>query len=143
MIMKMVAFGLLFNGDQSYFRISENNLDCLVVTFSLVSIFLPIDLSSFRVLRLLRVLRPIRIISRNEGLKISISSLIMALPQIVNVVLINMLFFVTFSIIGVNMFKGLYYTCVSEAIFPAINVDSKWMCYNAGGSWERMAHNFD
>jgi len=72
MILKMLAFGILFNGELSYLRNSENVLDFFVIAFSLVSLFLSVDLNSFKVLRLLRVLRPIRLIAKNEGLKISI-----------------------------------------------------------------------
>jgi len=68
----MLAFGIIFNGELSYLRNSENVLDFVVIAFSLVSLFLSVDLNSFKVLRLLRVLRPIRLIAKNEGLKISI-----------------------------------------------------------------------
>jgi len=70
-----------------------------------------VDLNIFKILRLLRVLRPIRVISKNEGLKISIQSLIMAVPSIGNVVIISFLFFLIFGIVGVNYFKGELYYC--------------------------------
>jgi len=65
----------------------------------------------------------------------------MAFPQFLNVLLINTLFFGVFSIIGVSLFKGMYYNCYQKITLEVI--ETKWQCLNSGGTWERMAHNFD
>lgn len=59
-----------------------------------------------KVFRVIRVLRPLRLISRNKGLKIAIESLIHAIPQFFNMVIVSFIFFLLFGIIGVNFFKG-------------------------------------
>ncbi len=132
---KIITYGFLFNGKKSYLRTVWNIIDFLIVVASLISIVLSgVDLSIFKVLRLLRVLRPLRVISRNEGLRISIQSLLMSIPNIINVILITIIFFLIFAIIGVNYFKGIYYYCLDPAVTtPAIV--TKFDCINSGGHW--------
>jgi hypothetical protein len=48
-------------------------MDFLIVTFSIISMsFSGVKLGIFKVLRMLRVLRPLRMISRNPGLRIAV-----------------------------------------------------------------------
>ena len=108
--MKIVAFGFVFCGPESYIRNSWNIIDFVIVVLSIISIMpLNINLNIFKVLRLMRVLRPLRVISKNDGLRLSIQSLLMAIPSIFNVILIALLFFLIFGIMGVNYMKGLSY----------------------------------
>jgi len=66
----------------------------------------------------------------------------MAIPNIVNVIVISLLFFIIFGIIGVNYFKGAFYTCFTNDSYPinvVKNFDSliitKFDCLNYGGIW--------
>jgi hypothetical protein len=45
-------------------------------------------------------------IQKNEGMKTVVNSLLKALPSLMNVALINLLFLVVFGILGVQLFKG-------------------------------------
>jgi len=76
---------------------------------SIIDLFLKVKISFFKVIRLFRVLRPLRIISKNEGLRISIQALIISIPAVFNVIMITFLFFLIFGIVGVNYLKGMYY----------------------------------
>ena len=117
LVLKNIAWGFMFNGKQSYIRNPWNIIDFIIVLFSLISLFATnVDLSIFKALRLLRVLRPLRMISKNEGLKISIQALLKALPSIGNVSIISLLFFLIFGIIGVNYFKGTFYFCSMDKV---------------------------
>ena len=49
----------------------------------------------------MRALRPLRIISKDEGMKTIINSILKSLPSLAHVALINLLFLVTFGILGV------------------------------------------
>jgi len=72
-VLKIIAYGFLFNGRKSYLRIPWNLIDFIIVLFSVVSLSLTNNkLKIVKVLRLLRVLRPLRVISRNEGLKVAV-----------------------------------------------------------------------
>ncbi len=80
-VMKIIVFGLLFNGPESYLRVSWNIMDFIIIIFSLISIiFSSFNIEFIKVIRMLRVLRPLRLISRNDGLKIAVISLINAIP---------------------------------------------------------------
>jgi len=78
MITKMIAFGLIINGKESYLRVGWNILDFFIVMSSLASLSpgTGANLKVLKTLRILRVLRPLRMVSHNRGLKISITALI-------------------------------------------------------------------
>ena len=63
---KIAVFGLLINGKTSYLREPWNILDFLVVLISLFS-YLPLgfNMQFYKSMRLLRILRPLRMIQRN------------------------------------------------------------------------------
>uniref|UniRef100_A0A3P8PNH4 Sodium channel protein n=1 Tax=Astatotilapia calliptera TaxID=8154 RepID=A0A3P8PNH4_ASTCA len=64
-------------------------------------------------LRTLRALRPLRALSRFEGIRVVVNSLMAAIPSIFNVLLVCLIFWLIFSIIGVNLFAGKFYYCVN------------------------------
>ncbi len=95
---------------------------------------------------MLRVLRPLRMISRNEGLKIAVISLINAIPQIINALVIALLFYVLFAIFGTTYFKGRFFTCLTENVENIADktlIVDKWDCLNTGGDWINSIMNFD
>ena len=86
---KMLTFGLVNNGPNSYLRNGWNVIDITVVMISIISYGITsTKLKIVKIFRLLKVLRPLRVISRNKGLKIAIKSLFMAIPSIINVIMI-------------------------------------------------------
>ena len=72
-IIKVIANGLIFNGKNSYLLNKWNIIDFIVVTVSIFALSMPESNAQFlKTIRLRRLFRPIRVISRNEGLKVSI-----------------------------------------------------------------------
>lgn len=138
-VFKIVTFGFLFNKSKSYMRNTWNIMDSVVVVVSIISLAMQSNkIKTVKILRLLRVLRPLRVISRNKGLKIGIQALFKALPNIFNVIVVSLLFFIIFAIIGVNYFKGSFFYCQSgdDLIFDVERlVETKWDCFNFGGAW--------
>ena len=111
-VLKIIYHGFVFNGKESYLQNSWNILDFLIVVLSVSSLFFSgQDMKAFKIIRLIKVLRPLRMISKNQGLKISIKALIKSIPNIFNVLLISNIFFFIFGIVGVNYLKGTNYTC--------------------------------
>lgn len=109
-MLKIVAFGLFFNRNVAYLKNGWNVIDITVVVISLISFGITGDkLKIIKIFRLFRVLRPLRVISRNKGLRIGIQALFMAVPNIINVIIVSLLFYIIFGIIGVNYFKGQFY----------------------------------
>jgi hypothetical protein len=58
-----------------------------------------------------RVFRVLRIISKTDGLKIGLSALFRAIPNIVRVSTIVLLFLLIFGILTVSFFKGTFHYC--------------------------------
>jgi len=117
MLIKIIVYGFIMNGEDSYMQNSWNIMDFVIVSFSLISIiFSDVDLAIFKLLRMLRVLRPLRMISRNPGLRIAIQSLINAAPDIGNVLIVSLLFVLLFAILAMNFFKGKYSYCVGHSL---------------------------
>ncbi len=63
--LKIIANGFLFCGSKSYFRESTNIFDAIIVLITILSYFVAQNLNAIKVLRLVKVLRPLRAISRN------------------------------------------------------------------------------
>lgn len=104
---KICVYGFLLNGKSSYLRNPWNILDFIIVVVGII-LFIWKDneqLTSLRGLRVLRALRPIRMASRNEGMKVVVNALFQSIPPICNVLLVCLLFFLIFGILGVNLLK--------------------------------------
>lgn len=141
-LIKIVSYGFFFNGEESYLKSSYNCLDFFIVIISVFSLsFQNANLGFLKILRLLRILRPLRVISRNEGLKVALSALFMAMPNIANVSIVSGLFMLIFSIIGVFYFNGTFYRC--DYYIPTEEIVHKWQCINLGGMWNREHFHFD
>jgi Ion transport protein len=94
-----------------------------------------------------RILRALRLISRAEGLRIGLQALLQAIPNVLRIVAIMVLFFIIFGIIAIGYFKGRFCECINEWIdFPMDEnhqLNYKWDCINGGGEWIRRYYNFD
>ena len=127
-------------------RDAWNILDFTIVCISIISIVLQdVDLGILKVLRMARVLRPLRVISRNPGLRIAVMSLINAIPNIGNVMVVSILFLLLFAILGTNLYKGYFFYCETENV-PEIFADKiidKFDCMDYGGDWVNKDQNFD
>lgn len=72
------------------------------------------NLKVLRSLRTLRALRPLRAISRWQGMRIVVNALMYAIPSIFNVLLVCLVFWLIFSIMGVQFFGGKFFKCLDE-----------------------------
>uniref|UniRef100_A0A8C6UMF3 Sodium channel protein n=1 Tax=Neogobius melanostomus TaxID=47308 RepID=A0A8C6UMF3_9GOBI len=151
MLLKWVAYGFV-----KYFTNAWCWLDFFIVDVSIVSLIANAlgysDLGPIKSLRTLRALRPLRALSRFEGMRVVVNALVGAIPSIMNVLLVCLIFWLIFSIMGVNLFAGKYYYCyndTSEEIFETEDVNNKTMCMaliNANYSevrWKNVKINFD
>jgi uncharacterized membrane protein len=120
--LKIIALGFFSNpymGVKGYIINWWNVLDFIVVIVSIIDFYFMMNssgsdtssLSSLKALRAVRALRPLRMISRNEGLKIAVKALFASIPAMANVLMVCLLFLLIFAIMGVNFFKGTFYSC--------------------------------
>jgi hypothetical protein len=116
-MIKVISYGFFLNGPKSYIHNVWNLVDLIIVLTSLLALFqLPLDLRILKVIRMVRLLRPIRLLSKNENLKLSMQALVVSIPPIVNLLVIVLLVYFIFAIIGINLFKGKSYYCFTEEI---------------------------
>jgi hypothetical protein len=84
-------------------------LDFIIVIVSLFSVAYPNANQSkiFKTLRFcIRILRPLRLIQRNPGLKIVVESLINMIPGVISLAVVTFVALSAFAILGVNILKG-------------------------------------
>uniref|UniRef100_A0A3B4ZKK5 Voltage-dependent L-type calcium channel subunit alpha n=1 Tax=Stegastes partitus TaxID=144197 RepID=A0A3B4ZKK5_9TELE len=114
-VLKMTVYGA-FMHEGSFCRNSFNILDLIVVTVSLLSMGMESSaISVVKILRVLRVLRPLRAINRAKGLKHVVQCVFVAIKTIGNIVLVTMLLNFMFACIGVQLFKGKFYSCTDPS----------------------------
>ncbi|XP_077190370.1 voltage-dependent L-type calcium channel subunit alpha-1S isoform X1 [Paroedura picta] len=110
-VLKMTTYGAFLHKG-SFCRNYFNILDLLVVAVSLISMgFESSTISVVKILRVLRVLRPLRAINRAKGLKHVVQCVFVAIKTIGNIVLVSALLQFMFACIGVQLFKGKFYSC--------------------------------
>ena len=109
-VIRVIVMGFYCEGERTYLRDPWNILDFIIVFFSFVTWILEAyatgDVSFLRGFRALRALRPLRVVSKNEGIKTVVNALLESIPALINVLLIVMLFLLVFGILGIQLFKG-------------------------------------
>jgi len=65
-------------------------------------------------LRLLRTLRPLRFISHNIAMKTIVVALLESIGHIINVMIVVMVVWLMFAILGVSLFAGKFYYCTID-----------------------------
>jgi hypothetical protein len=104
------------------------------------------DIPAIKAIRTLRALRPLRALSRFEGVRVVVNSLIGAIPAIANVLLVCLVFWLIFSIMGVQLFAGRFYKCIyaeNNTRVPYEIVRSKAQCKLKNLTWINSRINFD
>ncbi|XP_066208219.1 sodium channel protein type 10 subunit alpha isoform X2 [Saccopteryx leptura] len=151
MLLKWVAYGL-----KNYFTNAWCWLDFFIVSISLISLTAKLmdysEISSIKALRTLRALRPLRALSRFEGMRVVVDALVGAIPSIMNVLLVCLIFWLIFSIMAMNFFSGKFWKCINMtnndfSLVPSTTVNNKSDCElkNHTGNlfWVNTKVNFD
>ena len=114
--LKIITFGFLKNGKNSYLRSPWNILDFVVVIFSVLEVAIAQtgNLSTIKTLRIIRLLRPIRLVARNEILKSAIISLIKSVPKIFELLSLVILLVFMFAVLETYLFSGKFNYCYTE-----------------------------
>ncbi len=79
--------------------------------------------------------------------QVVVNALVGAIPAICNVLVVCLVFWLIFSIMGVQLFAGKFYKCVyintHDRVNIAENVTNKIDCLNKNLTWENSRINFD
>nr|XP_061807408.1 sodium channel protein type 4 subunit alpha A-like isoform X1 [Nerophis lumbriciformis] len=150
MILKWTAYGF-----KTYFTNAWCWLDFFIVDISLISLVANwlgfSELGPIKSLRTLRALRPLRALSRFEGMRVVVNALVGAIPSIFNVLLVCLIFWLIFSIMGVTMFAGKFYRCINTTtgeLFPAAEINNRSECLalqedTGEARWVNVKVNYD
>uniref|UniRef100_A0A7N6FIF8 Sodium channel protein n=1 Tax=Anabas testudineus TaxID=64144 RepID=A0A7N6FIF8_ANATE len=150
MLLKWVAYGF-----KTYFTNAWCWLDFFIVDISVISLVASwlgySDLGPIKSLRTLRALRPLRALSRFEGMRVVVNALVGAIPSIFNVLLVCLIFWLIFSIMGVNLFAGKFYRCINtttEELFLMSEVNNRSDCMaireaTQDARWVNVKVNYD
>ena len=112
-LLKIVSFGFIANGPNSYLRSSWNRLDFFIVVVSLLDyIFKKMgDVQFLKLLRSVRLLRPIRIVMVSNSLKSAIYSLIKSVPKVIELLSLVALVIFMMAILETYLFSGTFNYC--------------------------------
>ena len=138
---KIFVMGFVI-GKHTYLHDMFNILDFTIVVFSIISFVFEyfdtgIDISYVRAFRALRALRPLKLVSKNEGMKLVVNSLLSSITNLFNVMLISFLFYFVFGIMGIQFLKGRVSACEDLAY------TNKTTCLDAGLEWELPNDNYN
>ncbi|XP_035912749.1 sodium channel protein para isoform X18 [Anopheles stephensi] len=144
MLIKWLALGF-----KVYFTNAWCWLDFIIVMVSLINFVASLcgagGIQAFKTMRTLRALRPLRAMSRMQGMRVVVNALVQAIPSIFNVLLVCLIFWLIFAIMGVQLFAGKYFKCVDKnkttlphEIIPDVNA-----CKAENYTWENSPMNFD
>ncbi|XP_058643523.1 sodium channel, voltage-gated, type I-like, alpha isoform X1 [Onychostoma macrolepis] len=147
MLLKWVAYGFA-----KYFTNLWCWLDFIIVDVSLISLVANAlnysELGAIKSLRTLRAFRPLRALSRFEGMRVVVNALLGAIPSIMNVLLVCLIFWLIFSIVGVNYFAGKFYECVNKSTgkrMSSADISNETECKKSPNelNWRNSKINFD
>uniref|UniRef100_A0A8P4GB51 Voltage-dependent L-type calcium channel subunit alpha n=1 Tax=Dicentrarchus labrax TaxID=13489 RepID=A0A8P4GB51_DICLA len=151
-ILKMTAYGAFLHKG-SFCRNYFNILDLVVVSVSLISSGIQSSaINVVKILRVLRVLRPLRAINRAKGLKHVVQCVFVAIRTIGNIVIVTTLLQFMFACIGVQLFKGKFFSCTDSSKQTQADCRGSYIMYKDGDVgkperaqrlWENSDFNFD
>lgn len=105
MSIKIMAFGFIFP-PKAYLKDTWNLLDFIIVMTSLMPLVINITFS-VKSLRAIRVLRPLKTITKVKSLKMIVSTLFYSFSLVMDSLYILVFVMIVFSIAGTQLFSGL------------------------------------
>ncbi|KAJ6647412.1 Voltage-dependent calcium channel type A subunit alpha-1, partial [Pseudolycoriella hygida] len=145
MVLKVIDLGIILH-PKSYLRDIWNIMDSVVVICAIVSMILnqvtggkegeksamSQNLQTMKSLRVLRVLRPLKTIKRVPKLKAVFDCVVNSLKNVVNILVVYLLFNFIFAVIGVKLFNGKFYYCTDESKKNAVDCHGFYFSYGDG-----------
>lgn len=111
---KSIALGF-FMDEKAYLRETWNWIDFIISISSLLDQSLSsVNIPVIKILRLLRILRPLRFISVNNSIKIIITTFLESVSSIFNTIIMILIIWLMFAILGVSLFSGKFFYCFSD-----------------------------
>ncbi|XP_037379354.1 sodium channel protein type 7 subunit alpha [Talpa occidentalis] len=145
MLLKWMAYGF-----KAYFKNGWYRLDFMVVIVFCLSL-IGKSREGLKPLTFFKFLRALRVLSQFERMKVVVRALLKTTLPTLNVFLVCLMIWLTFSIMGVYLFAGTFYSCIdttSREILSVTQVMNKSECENLVAAnksikWENTIMNFD
>ncbi|XP_076161115.1 voltage-dependent calcium channel type A subunit alpha-1 isoform X13 [Ptiloglossa arizonensis] len=138
MILKIIDLGVLFH-EGSYLREFWNVMDAVVVVCAAVSFAFDMtgssagqNLSTIKSLRVLRVLRPLKTIKRVPKLKAVFDCVVNSLKNVINILIVYILFQFIFAVIAVQLFNGKFFYCTDESKYTKQDCQGQYFVFEEG-----------
>jgi hypothetical protein len=150
-ILKIIAYGLFFNGMSSFFR-DFNAVVEIISIFTSISYYFVYYTNLIlgykqlmKILKTLRILRIIKIISRIKYIQASYIALYKSLKSLISYVFIALCIMLIFSLMCMNYLQGQFQRCDFNQVPRMLQkkVLTKWDCIDYGGQWIKLYPNFD
>lgn len=112
--LKVIALGLI-DTPNAYLKDGWNILDLTIVLVSLstssLAVALVPQLGNLYAFRALRVLRPLRLVEKEPGVRLILLALLKAMPAVSSILAVLTAFQVVFAILGMQLFMGALGSC--------------------------------
>ncbi|XP_037047741.1 voltage-dependent calcium channel type A subunit alpha-1-like [Bradysia coprophila] len=142
MVLKVIDLGIICH-PKSYLRDIWNIMDSVVVICAIVSMILKMiageekssmsqNLQTMKSLRVLRVLRPLKTIKRIPKLKAVFDCVVNSLKNVVNILVVYLLFNFIFAVIGVKLYNGKFHYCTDESKKSRADCQGNFFSYGDG-----------
>ncbi|XP_050304148.1 voltage-dependent calcium channel type A subunit alpha-1 isoform X3 [Anthonomus grandis grandis] len=137
MFLKVIDLGVILHPG-SYLREFWNVMDAVVVVCALVSMVFDFmggggaagaNLSTIKSLRVLRVLRPLKTIKRVPKLKAVFDCLVNSLKNVINILIVYILFQFIFAVIAVQLFNGKFFHCTDSSKITRSTCQGQFFVY--------------
>ena len=139
-LLKIISFGFLINGWDSYLISLLNIMDCILLVFEAIY-FLRVESFCFKILRLLRFFK-VGPYSRN--LSLILKTTLLSLPNLIKLTTILVIIITIFSVFGIRHLKGIMYDCDGIEEEDIIDfIKTKADCFDYGGVWILKELNFE
>ncbi|XP_055550028.1 voltage-dependent calcium channel type A subunit alpha-1-like isoform X8 [Wyeomyia smithii] len=157
LLLKVIDLGVILHPG-SYLREIWNIMDAVVVGCAVVSIGFDIsgsdagaDLSTIKSLRVLRVLRPLKTIKRVPKLKAVFDCVVGSLKNVINILIVYILFQFIFAVIAVQLFNGKFFYCTDDSKHNSDECQGSYFVFDevdglpraAKREWRTQYFNYD
>ncbi|KAG7196633.1 hypothetical protein KM043_015981 [Ampulex compressa] len=157
MILKIIDLGIILHPG-SYLREFWNIMDAVVVICAAVSFAFDMtgssagqNLSTIKSLRVLRVLRPLKTIKRVPKLKAVFDCVVNSLKNVINILIVYILFQFIFAVIAVQLFNGKFFHCSDESKYTEKDCQGQYFVFEEGAmlpepkkrEWQSQCFHYD
>ncbi|XP_060853575.1 voltage-dependent calcium channel type A subunit alpha-1 isoform X4 [Rhopalosiphum padi] len=148
MILKIIDLGVILHPG-SYLREFWNIMDAVVVICAFASFIFQkgggsvgTNLSTIKSLRVLRVLRPLKTIKRVPKLKAVFDCVVNSLKNVINILIVYILFHFIFAVIAVQLFHGKFFYCNDSSKSINDTCQGYYFKYEAGDTEDVNSQKF-